>query len=233
MFNDEDIMIFPESIDNIEPSKTSYMFSTTKLIFMFLGLLPVFILSIMILSEFGIVPTAVFAGLYMIIYFYCVRVYVIEEPKQRESLNQLEDNKVSEYSYFWNITKVGTGAKDDGLLYLTQDGLSLRRAYVIKFDSGSIVGVPENYLNNFRETEKEFLRNLGMSFRWFSIQKKPQLNESLKNQSNNLVNIENEALNKLIKMQLNGYLRYSMDAEQRYVNYIMVINNQFRFNRFF
>lgn len=227
MFDDDEIMIFPESIDDIEPTKTSYLFSTTKLILMFIGILPLFILGIMLLSEYGLVPATVFASLYIIIYIYMVRLYVIEEPVQRESLNQLEDNKISDYSYFWDITKIGTSEHDNGLMYLTQDGIALRRAYVVKFDSGSIIGVPEDFLNEFRHTQQAFLRGIGMSVKWYSVQKKPAINESLKNQGKNLVLIENEALNKLIKVQLNSYLRYSRDADQRYVNYIVVINNKF------
>lgn len=227
MFDDEDIMIFPESIDDIEPTKTSYMFTTTKLILMFVGILPLIIAFIMILSEFGIIPALAFGILYLIIFIYLVRMYVIEEPKQRESLNQLEDNKYSDYSFFWDVTKVGTSKKDNGLLYLKQDGITLKRAYVIKFDSGSIVGVPEDFLDNFRHTQQAFLRSLGMNIKWYSIQKKPSMNQSLKYQSKNLKNIENPELNKLIKMQLNTYLRYSVDADQRYVNYIVVINDKF------
>ena len=66
-----------------------------------------------------------------------------------------------------------------------------------------------------------------MSIKWYSIQKKPSMNQSLKYQSKNLKNIDNPELNKLIKMQLNTYLRYSVDADQRYVNYIVVINDRF------
>lgn len=227
MFDDEDIMIFPESIDDIEPTKTSYMFTTTKLILMFVGILPLIIAFIMILSEFGLIPAVAFGVLYLIIYIYLVRMYVIEEPKQRESLNQLEDNKYSDYSFFWDVTKVGTSKKDNGLLYLKQDGITLKRAYVIKFDSGSIVGVPEDFLDNFRHTQQAFLRSLGMNIKWYSIQKKPSMNQALKHQSKNLKNIDNPELNKLIKMQLNTYLRYSVDADQRYVNYIVVINDKF------
>lgn len=227
MFDDEDIMIFPESIDDIEPTKTSYMFTTTKLILMFVGILPLIIAFIMILSEFGLIPALAFGSLYLIIYIYLVRMYVIEEPKQRESLNQLEDNKYSDYSFFWDVTKVGTSKKDNGLLYLKQDGITLKRAYVIKFDSGSIVGVPEDFLDNFRHTQQAFLRSLGMNIKWYSIQKKPSMNQALKHQSKNLKNIDNPELNKLIKMQLNTYLRYSVDADQRYVNYIVVINDKF------
>lgn len=227
MFDDEDIMIFPESIDDIEPTKTSYMFTTTKLILMFVGILPLIIAFIMLLSEFGLIPALAFGSLYLIIYIYLVRMYVIEEPKQRESLNQLEDNKYSDYSFFWDVTKVGTSKKDNGLLYLKQDGITLKRAYVIKFDSGSIVGVPEDFLDNFRHTQQAFLRSLGMNIKWYSIQKKPSMNQALKHQSKNLKNIDNPELNKLIKMQLNTYLRYSVDADQRYVNYIVVINDKF------
>lgn len=227
MFDDEDIMIFPESIDDIEPVKTSYMFTTTKLILMFVGILPLIIAFILILSEFGAIPALAFGTLYLIIYIYLVRLYVIEEPKQRESLNQLEDNKYSDYSFFWDITKVGTSKKDNGLLYLKQDGITLKRAYVVRFDSGSIVGVPEDFLDNYRHTQQAFLRSLGMSIKWYSIQKKPSMNQSLKYQSKNLKNIDNPELNKLIKMQLNTYLRYSVDADQRYVNYIVVINDKF------
>lgn len=226
-FDDEDIMVFPDSIDDIEPTKTSYLFSTTKVILMFVGFLPVVILSILLLSEYGWVPALVFTLLYMVIYIYMVRLYVIEEPKQRQSLNNLEDNKYSDYSYFWDVTKIGTGEKDNGLLYLVQDGISLKRAYIVKYDSGSIVNVPDSFLDDYRRTLQEYLRGLGMSIKWYSIQKKPTLNESLKSQSKNLVNIQNDALNKLIKMQLNTYLRYSMDADQRYVNYFVVINNKF------
>lgn len=226
-FDDEEIMIFPESIDDIEPNKTSYLFTTPKLIMMFVGILPLIVLSIMLLSEFGLFPFIVFTVLYLIIYFYFVRLYVIEEPRQRESLNLLEDNKYSDCSFFWDITKVGTDVSDNGLLYMVQDGRALKRAYVVRFDSGSIVGVPSDFLNEFRNTQQEFLRSLGMDFKWYSIQKRPTLNKSLSYQGGNLKNIDNPDLNKLVKMQINTYIRYSMEAEQRYENYIVVINNKF------
>lgn len=226
-YGDSDIMIFPESIDDINPSKGNYLLSTTKLIFMFIGAIPLFVISIMILSEFGFIPAIAFISFYLIIYIYLIRLYVLEEPKQRESMYQLEDNKYSDYSFFWDITKVGTDKHDDGLLYLKQDGVSLKRAYVIRFDSGSVVGVPDSFLDNYRESLQEFLRSIKMSIKWYSIQKKLSVNESLRNQSKNLSNIENDSLNKLIKIQINNYLRFSMDSEQRYVNYILVINNRF------
>lgn len=227
MFEDEEIMVFPESIDNIEPSKSNYIFSTTKLILMFVGILPLIVLTILILSEFGFVPAITFFGLYFLIYLFLVRLYVVEEPRQRDSLNQLEDNKVSDYSFFWDVSKVGTSKNDNGLLYLRQDGISLKRAYVVKFDSGSIVGVSPNFLREFRESLQLFLRGVQMDIKWYSIQKKPSLNKSLKHQSQNLITNTNQDLNKLIKIQLNNYLRYSMDADQRYVNYIVIINDKF------
>lgn len=232
MFDDEEKMIIPLSIDDIDASRTSYFFSTKKLVIAFVSIIPYVLLVIFIYSALPSIPVALtFTAVYLVLYLWIIRTFIIEENVQRESLHALQDNKFSDPSYFWEIDKVGDNKnKDDGLLYLRQDGVTLKRGLVIKFDSGSIVGTSEDFLHNYRETQQLFLRSLyrnKLNFKWYKIQKQPELNKSLIQQSEQLTECDNDALRKLLKLQLNAYLRVSMDADQRYVDYIVVTNKDF------
>lgn len=232
MFDDEEKMIIPLSIDDIDASRTSYFFSTKKLVIAFVAIVPYVVLIIFIFSALPSIPIALaFTALYLILYLWIIRTFVIEESVQRDSLHELQDNKFSDPAYFWEIDKTGDNKdKDDGLLYLRQDGITLKRGLVVKFDSGSIVGTPDDFLHNYRETQQLFLRSLyqnKLNFKWYKIQKQPELNKSLIKQSEQLAECDNDALRKLLKLQLNAYLRVSMDADQRYVDYIVVTNKDF------
>ena len=232
MFDDEDNMIIPMSIDDIDASKGSYYKSTNKMVIAFVGLLPYIFLVIFLYSVMPSIPLVVtFTLMYLVLYLYVIRKFVIEEDAQKESLHELQDNKYSDFSYFWEIDKVGDNKeKDDGLLYLRQDGVTLKRGLVVFFDSGSVVGTPDDFLHNYRETQQKFLRAFyqnKLSFKWYKVKKQAELNPALIKQSEQLSRIDNEALRQLLKLQLNAYLRYSMDAEQRYVDYIVITNKDF------
>lgn len=232
MFDDENKMIIPLSIDDIDANKSSYFFSTKKLVIAFVTLVPYFVLIIFIYSMLPSIPVAItFTALYLILYSWIIRTFVFEESVQKESLHELQDNKKSGFEHFWEIDKVGDNeGNDDGLLYLRQDGVTLKRGLIIKFDSGSTVGVPEDFLRTYRETQQAFLRGLyqnKLSFRWYKVRKLPELNPALIKRSADIQKCDNDALRKLLKLQLNAYLRVSMDTNQRYVDYIVVTNKDF------
>lgn len=232
MFDDEDNMIIPLSIDDIDATKNSYYKSTPKVVISFVALLPYIISAIFIYTSLPSMAVLItFTVLYLVLYTFIIRKFVIEEDVQKASLHELQDNKYSNFSYFWEIDKIGDNKdKDSGLMYLRQDGVTLKRGLVVFFDSGSIVGTSDDFLHNYRETKQKFLRALyqnQFSFKWYDIKKQAELNPSLIKQSEGLPRIENEALRQLLKLQLNAYLRYSMDAEQRYVNYVVITNKDF------
>lgn len=228
MFEDEDNMVIPDDITDINGSKVGYLGSTGKMVFIFIGLVPIVILPLLLYNYFNSISLAiVMTILYTLVYIWGVRMYVIEEPKQKESLEDLEDNRYSGLPFIWKVERIIENGEDNGLIYLKQEDLKLQRALVIKFDSHSIIGTSEDFLFKYRESLQEFLRELRMDFRWYKIQKKPELSPALIAQSNNIKNIKSVALSKLVKIQLNEQVRYTLNAEQRYMDYIMIINDDF------
>lgn len=232
MFEDEEKMVIPYSIDDIDPIKTNYFFSTKKMVIAFIGIIPYVVGVLLLYSAIPNLPIIIaFTLIYLIFYLWLLRTFVLEEQVLRDSLYEMQDNKKSGYEYFWEIDKVGDNVgRDDGLLYLRQDGTTLKRGLIISFDSGSIVGTSDDFIENYRKTQQKFLRYLyqnKMSFKWYKIKKEPEINPSLFEMDNKLRQLDNDALRKLLKLQVNGYLRYSMESEQRYVDYIVVTNKDF------
>lgn len=230
-FESEDKMFIPLTIDDMEVEDTSYYFSGTKLLLLALGILP-YMAIFFTLDYFTVLTFIIVTVLYFLIFSVYARFVVFEEGKNREAMKALENNKLSDMSYFWEWDKVGTSKRDNGLIYIQSDGATLRRAYLIKVDSGSNVGVPDGHYRNFRQTQQDFFRNLykiGMDVKVYNIRKRPELSPALKNYSSMLRGMDGDKQNALIKLsQLNIDINflYSQTTEQRYITYYLVINKR-------
>lgn len=231
-FESEYRMFIPLTIDDMEIDDTSYFFSGTKLLLLAMGLMPYFGIFFMLNAIPSVGVFIILTVIYMIIYSFYARFIVFEESKQRKQMQELENNKYSDMSYFWEWDKVGVGNRDNGLAYIQSDGISLRRAYLIKVDSGSDVGVPEGHYRSYRQTLQDFYRmfyKLGMDVKVYNIRKRPGLSSALRDYSTMLMKLDRDKQSALIKLsQLNIDINflYSRVKEQRYVTYYLVVNKK-------
>lgn len=228
-FTNNEKMFVPLTIDDLEMESQNYYFSGQKFIISALSLLPYVTIFFFLDYVPNIQIFIIYTILYLIGYSFILRFAVFEESRQKEQMRELENNKYSDLSYFWQLDKVGYGERDNGLLYIQSDGLTIRRAYILEVDSGSTIGVPENAYQNYREVWQKFYRssyNLGFELKMYNVRKKPELSDSLKKYSLQLQDIENEAYRNLMQLNVETNFLYAVSEEQRYVTYIEVINKR-------
>lgn len=227
-FNDEKMFV-PLTIDDLEMESRNYFFSGKKFIIMALSLLPYITIFFFLDYIPNIQVFIIYTILYLIVYSFILRFAVFEESRQKEQMRELENNKYSDLAYFWQLDKIGSGKRDDGLLYIQSDGLTIRRAYMVEVDSGSTIGVPVNAYANYREVWQKFYRmcyNLGFEIKMYNVRKKPELSDSLKQYSLQMQDIENEAYRNLMQLNVETNFLYAVSEEQRYITYIEVINKR-------
>lgn len=235
-FSSEDRMYVPLSIDMVEINKSNYFLSNKKMIIGLIAFLPLLII-VYPLIDGGIqlIPLLIVVCLYMVGYFYFARFVLFEEKRLRKMVKELDKNRVSEIDHFWYIDKIGGGKNDDGMIYYAYDMKAggTTKGLIIKFDRGSTVGVPAGHYESYRETKQRFMRKLHESnfdFKWYEMQKKPELQESLIDYADKLTKMDNEYHQKLLKLQLNINVEYSMSVDQRYIDYILVKRTNFNRN---
>lgn len=231
-FESDDKMFVPLTIDDMEVEDTSYFFNGQKLAIAAIGLLPYFIIFFLLDYVTSIMVFVIYTAIYLTMYSFLLRFVVFEEKRQRDEMMAMENNKVSDMSYFWSWDKLGTGKRDDGMVYIQSDGVSLKRGYIIEVDSGSVVGVPEGHYRQYRQTQQDFLRSvsaLGMDVKVYNIRKRPELSPALKRYARMLRNLqgtENEALIKLSQLNIDINFLYSITLDQRYVTYYLLVNKR-------
>lgn len=231
-FESDDKMFVPLTIDDMEVEDTSYFFNGQKLAIAAIGLLPYFVIFFLLDYVTSIMVFVIYTAIYLTLYSFLLRFVVFEEKRQRDEMMAMENNKVSDMSYFWSWDKLGTGKRDDGMVYIQSDGVSLKRGYIIGVDSGSVVGVPEGHYRQYRQTQQDFLRSvsaLGMDVKVYNIRKRPELSPALKRYARMLRNLqgtENEALIKLSQLNIDINFLYSITLDQRYVTYYLLVNKR-------
>lgn len=232
-FGNDKKMYVPLSIDTVEAERMNYFFSNQKMIYAVVAFLPLFILLYPLIDGgVSILPLIIVVAVYLFGYTYFFRFIIFEEKRLRNMVRELDANRVSGVDHFWGIDKIGGGETDDGMIYYAYKGSSkgTTRGLVIKFDRGSTVGVPYGHYKNFRKTKQNFMRKLhtsGFDFQWYELQKKPELQDSLIDYADKLSQIGNEYHQKLLKLQLNIQVVFSMSADQRYEDYIVVKRSNF------
>lgn len=130
-FESDDKMFVPLTIDDMEVEDTSYFFNGQKLAIAAIGLLPYFLVFFLLDYVTSIMVFVIYTAIYLTLYSFLLRFVVFEEKRQRDEMMAMENNKVSDMSYFWSWDKLGTGKRDDGMVYIQSDGVSLKRGYII------------------------------------------------------------------------------------------------------
>lgn len=228
-FTNNEKMFVPLTIDDLEMESQNYFFSGQKFIIASLSLLPYVTIFFFLDYIPNIQVFIIYTLLYLFGYTYVLRFAVFEESRQKQQMMELENNKYSDLAYFWQLDKVGSGERDNGLLYIQSDGLTIRRSYIVEVDSGSTIGVPENAYQNYREVWQKFFRmcyNLDFEVKMYNVRKKPELSDSLKKYSLQLQDIDNEAYRSLMQLNIETNFLYAVSEEQRYITYIEVINKR-------
>ena len=222
-------MFVPLTIDDLEMESQNYFFSGQKFIIASLSLLPYVAIFFFLDYIPNIQVFIIYTILYLIGYSFVLRFGVFEESRQKKQMLELENNKYSDLAYFWQLDKVGASERDNGMLYIQSDGLTIRRAYIVEVDSGSTIGVPQDAYRNYREVWQRFFRicyQLGFEVKMYNVRKKPELSDSLKKYSLQLQDIENEAYRSLMQLNIETNFLYAVSEEQRYITYIEVINKR-------
>lgn len=235
-FDDDKKMYIPLSIDNAESVKGSYFLSNKKVVEMCVALIPyMFMMYPMLQGGVRLPPMIVVTLGYIFIYGYFFRYRIMEESRLRNMLREIDKNRVSGVDHFWGINKVGSKGQDDGVIHYQRE-VKTTRGLVVAFDRGSTVGVAKGNYRRFRETKMSFLRELSLqkfNFQWYEIPKRSGTPDSLINYFNIMTKMENQYFKKLLKLQIDINTIFTNDADQRYVDYIVIRNSNFKTMRRF
>lgn len=229
-FENERQMYIPLSVDEIDVSKQNYFFSNKKVIEMVIALVP-YIVFLYFMLQIGsrVFPMLIFTGIYLFLYSYFFRFRILEENRLKKMLIELDNNRYSGVDHFWGINKIGDEDEFDGLIHYEKNSNKNVRAYVVYFDRGSTIGVEKGNYTNFRITKQEFLRRLAekrYDFQWYEIPKRRTLPPSLVSYFNTMTKMENEVHKKLLKLQIDINTWFITDADELYVDYIVVKCNR-------
>lgn len=229
-FTNNEQQFVPLNVLSNEVNDTGYFNSNSKWITISLWFLvyPLIFWIVMQLRLPLMVAIAMFA-IYTVIYIYILRYKVLEEGRLRKQLRDMESNQLGDITYFYGIDKVGTDGVNDGRIFYRRPAGSgkIINGFVVSFDKGSIVNVPENYIDLYRETKGEFLRkvaNAHYDFRWYEVANRPGLSDGLKRYNDILENIANPLARKVLGANIQYISDATLLSEQHYVNYIIVTN---------
>lgn len=235
-FSDDRKMYIPLSIDTAEARRMNYFTSNKKMVEAVLGLAPyMFLMYPMLQGGVKLLPMFIVTAVYAVLYLYFIRFRILEESRLRKMVRELDKNRVSGVNHFWGINKIGNRGEDDGVIHYQREQKTTR-GLVIAFDRGSTVGVQEGNFRRFRETKMEFLRELHLqkfNFQWYEMPKRSETPEALVNYFNIMTEVQNPYFKKLLKLQIDINTLFATDAEQRYVDYIVIRNSNFRTMRRF
>lgn len=228
-FDDEQKMYVPLSIDNAATNRSGYFFSNRKVVEMALAVMPYFFLMYPMMSGGArLFPMLIVTICFGVVYIYFFRFRILEENRLRSMVNELDKNKISGLDHFWQINKL----QDNGVIHYVLDAsVGKELGIVVAFDRGSTVGVPKGNFTRFRQTKMQFLRELhlqGFDYTWYELPKRSETPNSLINYFNLMSTHQNEDFRKLLKLQIDINNLFVTDAEQPYVDYILIRNHNFR-----
>lgn len=225
-FENERQMYIPLSVEENTVSKTGYFFSNKKVVYMSIGLLP-YIVFMYFMMQIGvrIFPLIISTLVYLFGYSYFFRFVILEENRLKSLLYELDNNRYSGIDTFWGINKIGDEGDSDGLIYYEKNSLKNTRAYVIHFDRGSTIGVPEGNYTNYREAKQEFMRRLGekkYDFHWYETIERKKIHPTLVTYFNTMARLKNPVHKKLLKLQIDINTGFYEDSDFQYTDYIVV-----------
>lgn len=230
-FDDESRMYIPMTIDTTDVKRSNYFLSNKKVVEMIAALLPyIFMLYPMMQGGVRWLPILIVSAGYALVYVYFIRFRILEEIRLRNMVRELDENRISGVDHFWGINKIGNKGSDDGIIHYKRMG-STERGLVVYFDRGSTVGVEEGNYTRFRQTKMDFLREISLqkfNFQWYEIPKRSETPEALIEYFNKMTEMDNDVFRKLLKLQIDINIIYTTDTEQRYVDYIVIRNKNFR-----
>lgn len=229
--NDREMYI-PLSIDNVETTSSSYIFSNTNIIKMVGALIPYFFLIFPFMQNGQITLIIIVTLVYLFLYSFFFRFFILEERKRRTQLREMDNNKISGLDYFWGINKIGDNEQNDGVMYFERTKEENVRGAVVTYNRGSLVGVPENSYNEYRYAKMRFLKELSnhsFDFTWYEIPvKENTIPESLVHIINRMTLMENQSFKQLIKLQLEVNVAYITGEGVGYRDFILIRNSNFK-----
>lgn len=224
----------PLSIERTEVSAYNYFFNEKKMIALiatFIGgailtFLLVKMLSAMVINGMaygmviGITATVV-------AYFFIFRFVVFEEKRQRRLLKKLQDEQLSAYDSFWEISTID---KDSGLIHFRPDGDKIKKAVVIEVTRGSIVARNAKFYEYYQKTLTLFKRDLlteGYKIRQYSMAKTGSIPENLQHLIDKANAIKNPKARQVAIMYTDNLLSKVKLSKAIEVDYYMIYCDQY------
>lgn len=218
-------MFIPLSIDRVETSKMPYFATNAKIAVMASILISyAFLVSFILKNTTSLVPLYILTGMYIILLYYMVRMYMFEEGRLKKLVKELDKNKVSTSNYFSRVQNV-TGKS----IIRYQHTADIRYAIIVKVYRGSKVGVPSGFMEQQIEVLNDFLRSLhthGFSFERYEMNKSYEMSDSLKNSANQLKTVEDDVLLQFHRLQVEALSKYSEGQTSEIVDYFVIYGSK-------
>lgn len=229
-FENERQMYIPLSVDEINVDKQGYFMSNKKVVEMVIAFIPYMIFMYFMLQIGSrVFPMLIFTLIYIFIFSFFFRFRILEENRLKKMLYELDNNRYSGADHFWGINKISDTKESNGLIHYEKNSIKNVRGYVVHFDRGSTVGVPQGNYTNYRKTKQDFLRTLGdrnYDFMWYEIPKRKETPKSMVYYFNVMANMQNKTHQKLLKLQIDMNTWFVKDSPELYVDFIVVKCNR-------
>lgn len=229
-FENERQMYIPLSVDEINVDKQGYFMSNKKVVEMVIAFIPYMVFMYFMLQIGSrVFPMLIFTLIYIFIFSFFFRFRILEENRLKKMLYELDNNRYSGADHFWGINKISDTKESNGLIHYEKNSIKNVRGYVVHFDRGSTVGVPQGNYTNYRKTKQDFLRTLGdrnYDFMWYEIPKRKETPKSMVYYFNVMANMKNKTHQKLLKLQIDMNTWFVKDSPELYVDFILVKCNR-------
>lgn len=223
-----DKVFIPMSIDQNSTEKSGYFSSPLKTLVAVGSFIPGLVFVFFAYSSSGdsYAVMGLAALIFMIVYVYILRFIVFEERRLKKMLKSLDENKISSSEYFWGIHEIDR----DGVIHYKYN-TGLKKSVIVKVSRGSMVGVPGNFGDRFKEANLKFVRGLlsqGFSYTKYTKLEKKQVPEGLIDYSKRLEMISDEAQRAVMKLNIDTISNFAKDFKSVVTDYYVIYNTDMR-----
>jgi hypothetical protein len=229
--------MIPLSIERTEVSSYNYFFNEKKMLILIANFILNAVITFLLVK---FLSSGVAGGMTMglligavttiVSYFYIIRFVVFEEKRQRRLFKSLQDERISPYSSFWNISKIDNAGNTRGMIHYKPDGDTIKKAIVIKVTRGSIVARNEKFYSYYHQTIAQFMRDLlgeGYRVRQYSLAEFGNIPENLQYLIDKANAITDPKIRQISVMYTDNLLSKVKHAKAIEVDYFMIYCTQY------
>lgn len=226
-------IFIPMSIDQNSTVKSSYFMSPMKMAVAMIMLIPGILLGFYAYTETGNNWSAMLITvlIYLFLYSFLIRFFVLEEIKLKKMLKTLESNKISKSDYFWGIEEID----DTGVIHYRYNN-GLKKAVVVKVSRGSLIGKPEDFFDRHYEYTLKFVRSLlrnNFSYMKYSKLEPNTMPEGIKEDIKLMALMKDEAQKTVVRMNLDAVSKFTKNNKSVIVDYYVIYNKDIRLMKTF